>query len=60
MNTLSDEYFMQQALRQARNAAAQGEKLYKRIEVVSSQDMKGSNYFGAEYDSVRNLTELNW
>ena len=25
MNTLSDEYFMQQALRQARNAAAQGE-----------------------------------
>ena len=42
------------------DAAAQGEKLYKRIEFVSLQDMKGSKYFGGEYDKLRHLTELNW
>lgn len=30
------------------DAAAQGEELYKRIEFVSLQDMKGSKYFGGE------------
>lgn len=33
---------------------------YKRIEFVSLQDMKGSKYFGGEYDKLRHLTELNW
>ena len=42
------------------DAAAQGEELYKRIEFVSLQDMKGSKYFGGEYDKLRHLTELNW
>ena len=42
------------------DAAAQGEELYKRIEFVSLQDMKGSRYFGGEYDKLRHLTELNW
>ena len=42
------------------DAAAQGEKLYKRIEFVSLQDMKGSKYFGGEYDKLQHLTELNW
>lgn len=42
------------------DAAAQGERLYKRIEFVSLQDMKGSKYFGGEYDKLRHLTELNW
>ena len=27
---------------------------------VSLQDMKGSKYFGGEYDKLRHLTELNW
>ena len=39
------------------DAAAQGEELYKRIEFVSLQDMKGSKYFGGEYDKLRHLTE---
>ena len=42
------------------DAAAQGEELYKRIEFVSLQDMKGSRYFGGEHDKLRHLTELNW
>ena len=42
------------------DAAAQGEELYKRIEFVSLQDMKGSKYFGGEYDKLQHLTELNW
>ena len=42
------------------DAAAQGEELYKRIEFVSLQDMKGSKYFGGEYEKLRHLTELNW
>ena len=33
---------------------------YKRIEFVSLQDMKGSKYFGGEYDKLCHLTELNW
>ena len=41
------------------DAAAQGEELYKRIEFVSLQDMKGSKYFGGEYDKLQHLTELN-
>jgi len=42
------------------DAAAQGEEPYKRIEFVSLQDMKGSKYFGGEYDKLQHLTELNW
>ncbi|MGN0210156.1 MAG: nucleoside deaminase [Muribaculaceae bacterium] len=37
MNTLSDEYFMQQALRQARNAAAQGEIPVGAVVVVNDR-----------------------
>ena len=37
MNTLSDEYFMHQALRQARNAAAQGEIPVGAVVVVNDR-----------------------
>ena len=37
MNNLSDEYFMQQALRQARNAAAQGEIPVGAVVVVNDR-----------------------
>ena len=30
------------------------------IEFVSLQDMKGSKYFGGEYDKLRYISELNW
>ena len=37
-----------------------GEPEPKRIEFVSLQDMKGSLYFGGEYDKLKHLEEIDW
>ncbi len=42
------------------DAAAQGDELYKRIEFVSLQDMKGAKVFGGEYEKLRHLAEIQW
>lgn len=42
------------------DAAAQGDELYKRIEFVSLQDMKGAKAFGGEYEKLRHLAEIQW
>lgn len=42
------------------DAAAQGDELYKRIEFVSLQDMKGAKAFGGEYEKLRHLADIQW
>lgn len=42
------------------DAAAQGDELYRRIEFVSLQDMKGAKAFGGEYEKLRHLAEIQW
>ncbi len=37
-----------------------GDKQYNCIEFVSLQDLKGSIYFGGEYDKLKEVAEMNW
>lgn len=42
------------------DAAAQSDEVYKRIEFVSLQDMKGAKAFGGEYEKLRHLADIQW